>query len=95
MSKSDVGNYAYPAAGSPQPHAVMSVSGGAVSTSFSYDANGNQTSGLGRSIVFTSYNKPASITQGMRTISFLDDSEHQRMPRSSPRAPRSISPPSA
>jgi len=78
VSKSDVGNYAYPAAGSPQPHAVMSVSGGAVSTSFSYDANGNQTSGLGRSIVFTSYNKPASITQGMRTISFLDDSEHQR-----------------
>jgi RHS repeat-associated protein len=84
LSKSDVGNYAYPAAGSPQPHAVMSVSGGAISTSFAYDANGNQISGLGRSIVFTSYNKPASITQGARTISFLDDSEHQRFAQITP-----------
>ena len=62
----------------------MSVSGGAISTSFTYDANGNQTSGLGRSIVFTSYNKPASITQGTRTISFLDDSEHQRFAQIEP-----------
>jgi RHS repeat-associated protein len=84
LLKSDVGNYSYPAAGSPQPHAVMSVSGGAISTSFTYDANGNQTSGLGRSIVYTSYNKPASITQGARTISFLDDSEHQRFKQITP-----------
>ncbi len=84
LSKSDVGTYAYPAAGSPQPHAVMSISGGAISTSFAYDANGNQTSGLGRSIVFTSYNKPASITQGTRTISFLDDTEHQRFAQITP-----------
>src|SRR5207253_1175978 len=68
LSKSDVGTYSYPPAGSPQPHAVMSVSGGAISTTFTYDPNGNQTSGLGRSIVYTSYNKPASITQGTRTI---------------------------
>ena len=84
LSKSDVGTYAYPAAGSPQPHAVMSISGGAISTSFAYDANGNQTSGLGRSIVFTSYNKPASITQGARTISFLDDTDHQRFAQITP-----------
>jgi RHS repeat-associated protein len=63
---------------------VMSVSGGAISTTFTYDANGNQTSGLGRSIVFTSYNKPASITQGTRTISFLDDSDHQRFEQVTP-----------
>jgi uncharacterized protein RhaS with RHS repeats len=78
LSKSDVGAYSYPAPGSPQPHAVMGVSGGNISTTFTYDQNGNQISGLGRSIVFTSYNKPASITQGTRTVSFLDDTKHQR-----------------
>ena len=46
--------------------------------------NGNQTAGLGRSIGYTSYNKPASITQGARTITFLDDSEHQRFKQVTP-----------
>jgi RHS repeat-associated protein len=83
-SKSDVGTYTYPTPGSPQPHAVMSVSGGSISATFAYDADGNQTSGLGRSIVYTSYNKPSSITQGTRTISFLDDTEHQRFKQITP-----------
>ncbi|CCE06201.1 exported hypothetical protein [Bradyrhizobium sp. STM 3843] len=84
LSKSDVGTYTYPAAGQPLPHAVMSVSGGIISATFTYDANGNQISGLGRSIVYTSYNKPASITQGTRTISFVDDTEHQRFKQVTP-----------
>ena len=63
---------------------MTSVSGGSISTTFTYDANGNQTSGLGRSITYTSYNKPASITQGTRTIAFLDDSEHQRFKQVTP-----------
>jgi len=84
LSKSDVGTYSYPAAGSPLPHAVMNVSGGNISSTFTYDANGNQTAGLGRSIVYTSYNKPASIMQGARIISFLDDSEHQRFKQVTP-----------
>jgi RHS repeat-associated protein len=84
LSKSDVGTYSYPAAGAPQPHAVMSVSGGLISTAFSYDPNGNQTAGLGRSIAYSSYNKPSSITQGTRTISFLDDTEHQRFKQVTP-----------
>jgi hypothetical protein len=46
LPKSDVGNYTYPLAGSALPHAVTSISGGAVSTSFTYDPNGNQTSGV-------------------------------------------------
>jgi RHS repeat-associated protein len=83
-SKSDVGTYSYPAVGSPLPHAVMSVSGGTISATFTYDADGNQTSGLGRNIVWTSYNKPSSITQGTRTISFLDDTEHQRFKQVTP-----------
>ena len=62
----------------------MSISGGTISSTFTYDPNGNQTSGLGRSIIYTSYNKPASITQGTRTISFLDDTEHQRFKQVTP-----------
>ncbi|BAM86886.1 exported hypothetical protein [Bradyrhizobium oligotrophicum S58] len=84
LSKSDVGTYTYPAAGQPRPHAVTAVSGGTISATFIYDANGNQTSGLGRSIVYTSYNKPASITQGTRTISFVDDTDHQRFKQVTP-----------
>ncbi|MES5484933.1 RHS repeat-associated core domain-containing protein [Bradyrhizobium sp. INPA03-11B] len=84
LSKSDVGTYSYPAPGSAQPHAVTSISGGTISTTFSYDANGNQIAGLGRSISWTSYNKPASITQGTRTISFLDDTAHQRFKQVTP-----------
>src|SRR5262249_17468241 len=43
-----------------------------------------QTSGLGRSIAWTSYNKPASISQGARTISFLDGPDHQRFKQVTP-----------
>ncbi|MBH5403073.1 hypothetical protein HZZ13_35545, partial [Bradyrhizobium sp. CNPSo 4010] len=84
LSKSDVGSYTYPAAGQAQPHAVTSISAGLISTTFTYDLNGNQTSGLGRTIAWTSYNKPASITQGTRTISFVDDTEHQRFKQVTP-----------
>jgi len=63
LSKSDVGTYSYPAPGAARPHAVTSISGGTISTTFTYDANGNQTAGLGRTITYTSYNKPSSITQ--------------------------------
>ena len=40
--------------------------------------------GLGRTITWTSYNKPASITQSTRTISFVDDTEHQRSKQVTP-----------
>jgi RHS repeat-associated protein len=79
MSKSDVGTYTYAPPGSPRPHAVMSISGPTLSTTFTYDVLGNQTSGLGRTITWTSYNMPASITQGARTVSFLHDDAHQRI----------------
>lgn len=79
MSKSDVGTYTYAPPGSPLPHAVMSISGSTLSTTFTYDPNGNQTAGLGRTIAWTSYNRPASITQGARSVSFLHDDNHQRV----------------
>src|SRR6266852_2628443 len=67
LSKSDVGAYTYPLAGSARPHVVTSISSGNINTTFTYDPNGNQISGLGRSISYTSYNKPSSITQGTGT----------------------------
>ena len=63
---------------------MTTASGGSISTTFAYDPNGNQTSGLGRSVSYTSYNKPASITLGARTISFLDDTDHQRFKQVTP-----------
>jgi RHS repeat-associated protein len=84
LSKSDVGTYSYPAPGQPRPHAVQSVSGATINTTFSYDANGNQTSGLGRTVTYTSYNKPSTITQGTRTISFGHDPDHQRFWQATP-----------
>ena len=84
MSKSDVGAYSYAPPGSPLPHAVMSVSGSTISTTFNYDPNGNQTAGLGRNITWTSYNMPASITLGTQTISFQHDVDHQRIKQIAP-----------
>ena len=46
---------------------MTSISAGNINTTFTYDPNGNQTSGLGRSISYTSYYKPSSITQGSGT----------------------------
>jgi RHS repeat-associated protein len=80
LSKSDVGTYTYPAAHSPQPHAVSAVTG-TINSTFTYDANGNQTSGNGRSTTYTSYNMPLVITAGANTVSFSYDMDHQRFYR--------------
>jgi hypothetical protein len=66
-----------PTAGQPLPHAVSSISG-AVNTSFAYDGNGNQTTGAGLTYIYTSYNKPHSISRAAATILFADDADHQR-----------------
>jgi RHS repeat-associated protein len=82
LTKSDVGNYAYPEAGLPRPHGVLSIDGNAITATFSYDANGNQTSATGsnfnRTVTYRSYNKPLKIEQGANSISFYDDVDHQR-----------------
>jgi RHS repeat-associated protein len=88
LMKSDVGNYAYPEAGLARPHGVLSIDGDAITATFSYDPNGNQTGATGtnlsRLVTYTSYNKPASITQGAKTLSFADDVDHQRYKQTSP-----------
>jgi hypothetical protein len=81
LSKSDVCTYTYPLAGSMLPHAV-SVVAGPINSTFTYDPNG--TAGLGRSISYTSYNKPSSITQGSSTLFFSDDIDHQCFKQQAP-----------
>jgi RHS repeat-associated protein len=83
-SKSDVGTYTYPAAGQPRPHAVTSISGGTINTTFTYDAKGNVTAGNGLTVSYSSYDKPTSITRGTTTIGFSHDPEHQRFQQTAP-----------
>jgi RHS repeat-associated protein len=83
-SKSDVGTYSYPTSGSGsvQPHAVSSITGtvnGVTNPTFTYDANGNMTAGDGRAITYTSYNMPATVTEGTTTSAFVYSTAHARM----------------
>ena len=64
-NKSDVGEYIYGENGAG-PHAVTTAGG----VSYSYDANGNQITGNGRTITWSSYNKPIQITKGSAIVSF-------------------------
>ena len=57
---------------------MSSISGSVINTTFSYDANGNLTSGNGLSLTYASFNKPETIARGSALISFAHDSEHQR-----------------
>lgn len=77
-SRSDVGTYSY----GSKPHAVSAIAG-AINTSFSYDANGNQLTGNGRTVTYTSYNLPSQIQKGSASDSFLYGTEHQRIKQTS------------
>jgi RHS repeat-associated protein len=63
-SKWGPGNYTYHPT---KKHQVLSTSNG---WSFSYDNNGNMTSGRGATITWTSFNYPASIANGSDTSTF-------------------------
>lgn len=86
LYKSDVGNYAYPQAGSPQPHAVSRIVGGSSfgTVDYRYDANGNMYSASGgkyRSVTYNSFNLPDSMAGpgGTVTYAWLYDESHQRI----------------
>jgi len=84
--KSDVGIYAYPLPGGVRPHAVASITdlGGSVSN-FSYDANGNLLSGMGRTVTYTSFNKPASVRNASgQTSYFTYDANDNRIRKATP-----------
>lgn len=78
-SKSEVGNYYY--GGDPNctnsnvgPHAVCKAG----SNAYSYDANGNLTGGGGRSVTWTAWNMPASISYDGQSQNWLYGPEHER-----------------
>ena len=82
VTKSDVGASAYvygtgngAGAGDAGPHAVVSAGGHA----YAYDDNGNMVSGAGRTLGWTSYNKPRSITTSTTTSTFEYGAERQRI----------------
>ena len=63
--------------------AITGTVAGLVNPVFSYDANGNLLSGLGRAFIWSSYNRPASIDKlsagsAVQRTAFLYDTEHQR-----------------
>jgi RHS repeat-associated protein len=70
--KSDIGSYFY--GSSEQPHAAKRAG----SKLYHYDANGNMTSGDGRTIKWSSFNKPTEITQNNRSATFSYGSDRAR-----------------
>ncbi len=82
LSKSDVGNYVYPAQGvsNGRPHAVLGIQN--QGQTFGYDLNGNATSataGKWRSVAYTSFNMADVITGAGPTSSWKYDENHQRI----------------
>ncbi len=67
ISKSDVGSYLY--GNNAGPHAVTSTTGN-VNATYVYNNNGNMQTGNGRTIAWSSYNKPTQITKGNNIVSF-------------------------
>ncbi|GAB4507537.1 MAG: hypothetical protein Tsb0026_03400 [Sulfuricaulis sp.] len=82
--KSDVGNYAYNSSGtnSVRPHAVTTTTGGAVTTSFTYDANGNMLTGNGKTVTYASFNKAKTIQKGSTTTTLTYDASFNRIVKS-------------
>ena len=58
-----------------RPHAVASIG----SISYTYDLNGNMSSGDGRTLNYTSFNKPLSISKGGTVNSYFYDASYKRI----------------
>lgn len=62
------------------PHAVTQLKkAGVVVDEYRYDANGNQTSGGGRTIDYTSFNMPKRIATATSVVEFAYDGAHERI----------------
>jgi RHS repeat-associated protein len=78
--KSDYGIYSYSGVNAG-PHAVTSVYDAASDTTrtYTYDANGNQTSGAGRTLDWTVFNQVETITQGAISTQFRFGAGRERV----------------
>jgi len=74
-----VGNYSY-GAGSAGPHAVTSVSGSVAST-YNYNANGDMTSGNGRTVTWSPMGKPTQMARGSNTVNIVYGPDRSRIER--------------
>lgn len=72
--KSDVGSYLY-GQNNNGSHQVTSAGG----VSYDYDANGNQVTGDGRTITYTSFNKPLTVAKGATTNTYGYDADQNRI----------------
>lgn len=85
-SKGGIGSYLYggdpgcAAGNGAGPHAVCKAGTGA----YTYDGNGNLASGGGRTLAWTSWNLPQSITQSGQSTGWIYDPEHRRVRMSAP-----------
>jgi RHS repeat-associated protein len=78
VSKTNVGDFKYGDGRAGRPiHAVMSTNG-PVNSSFAYDGNGNMTRGDGRTVTWTSFNKPVTIANASNTMTFSYDPSFER-----------------
>ncbi|MBU2708762.1 hypothetical protein KCM76_22405, partial [Zooshikella marina] len=81
--KSDVGDYQYAdKCGSQQagPHALTKTTGSQNAT-YCYDANGNMTSGNGRTVRYTAFDKPDQIIRGDHQIDLVYGPDQKRVRR--------------
>lgn len=80
--KSGVGYYSYPASGPGvvRPHAITVLKNLAgLETGYEYDANGNLVRNEGRSVSWTSYNLPNTLSGNGQSESYWYDAEHERI----------------
>jgi RHS repeat-associated protein len=82
--KSDAnnGNASYYCYRSARPHAVSGLgSQGCTTNSYLYDGNGNMTSGKGRTIRYSHFDKPSYISNAQGTTAFAYDTSRNRYKR--------------
>ncbi|HEX7045975.1 MAG TPA: toxin TcdB middle/N-terminal domain-containing protein, partial [Gammaproteobacteria bacterium] len=81
-NKTGVGDYYYE---STRTHAITRLERPDNTTdTFTYDANGNLTSGAGKTVTWTHYNYPASVSRGGSTVTFQYGPDRQRVQESGP-----------
>ncbi|UTW45938.1 RHS repeat protein [bacterium SCSIO 12696] len=83
--KSDVGHYSYgtgnnSGSGDAGVHAVTQITGAEAAT-YTYDDNGNNLSGDGRTIVYSTFDKPLTISKGGHTTGFQYGPDRARYKR--------------